>query len=466
MISRENITQETSVVKEDKDNDIKNEINHQEIKNNDINDTIKIENKNQEISKCHENNLEDVSKDNESHKVESFKEIDINDLELTNNNKTTDEFETTTEKCTNISDLSKLNDNDISKQINEIKNDDLAPPKIVENNSKNLNISDELKILDDAAQNSVLSENSLNEKYLLVNGEISTSNCDDSEHSFDNKIENHVASIDDDSETKDIEIQNNLNTLLSEDIKLNISEKKNNDNTHLIIDPDDSNEHVTKEQVNGNVINQDSISNSSDSETIVNSEFLQNEMNGDCIGNSEQKAVAQPISVITIQTGDTVDSDCSEAYLTPNELNDTPKKILEKVNMNANDHINAVDDDVMSQLNPSIEPSEMENPSKISSDLKQKTNENSNDIVEENIKIGEENVDKDKENVDKVEENVNEATEIINKLEENIIKVEEIVDGLNIDKTIENCEETKVESTNDINIVLQPHEDLQKIDGM
>lgn len=473
LIERENITQETSIVIEEKDNIIKNEINHQEFINNDVNNTVEIENNDQEVSTCTENKLEDISKENQNHQVESIKETDINNFELTNNNKSTAECETAIENSPNVLDLTEINENGVSKQLNEIKKDDLAP--IVENNKNNLNISEELKVLDDAAQNSISLENSTTEKCLLVNGETSPLNCDESKHDFDDKIENHVVPLDGDKETKNIEIQNSLNTLLSEELKLNTVEKKNNDNTPLIIDSEDSNELATKEKMNGNVVNQDSISNSSDSETIVNSECLQIEINGDCIENSEHKAVAQPISVITIQTSDTVDSDCSEAYLTPNELNDTPKKKLEKVNMNANDYINIVDDDTMSQLNPSIEPNEVVNPSKIASDLiiEQKTNEDSRDSVENNIKIVEENVDDTEENideikinVDKVEENVGETIENVNKSEENIIEVKESDDNLKRNKTIENCKETTVESTNDVNIVLQPHNELENVDGM
>lgn len=472
LVAKENITQDTPVVNEEKDNIIKNEVNHQNIKNDDVNNTEKIENKDQETSTCTENKLEDVSKENQNHSI-TLKETDINNLELTNSNKTTSECETTTESSPNVLDLTEINENSISKQHNEIKKDDLA--SVVENNNKNLNISEEIKVLDDAAQNNMPLENLTAEKYLSVNGEISPLNCDESKHSFNDKIENHVVSLDGDNEAKNIEIQNSLNTLLSEDLKLNILEKKSYDNTPLIIDSEDSKDHVTKEQMNGNVVNQDSISNSSDSETIVNSECLQNEMNGDCIENSEQKAVAQPISVITIQTSDTVDSDCSEAYLTPNELNDTPKKILEKVNMNANDYINTVDDDTMSQLNPSIESSEVENPSKITSDLiiEQKSNEDSRDSVEKNVKTEEENVDETEKNVnkieiniDKAEENIGETIENVNKSEENIIETKKTDDSLKTNKTIENCKETPVESTNDVNIVLQPHKELKHIDGM
>lgn len=467
---KDNVTEETSSTNDNNDSALKTQINGQDIKSNDEGTTIETENTNHKILECNENKLGDVSKENENHQLESSKLIKINDLELINNNKTTGELKPTEENNTNVLDLTETNKNSIIKQLDDIKNDNLAPSNIIENNNKNLNISEELKILDDAAKNSNSLNNSISENNFLVNGEISPVNCDNSKHSFDDTLVDHAVSDRDDKE-----MQSSINTLLSEDLKLNITEKSHCDNVPLITDSDDCNEHTTNEKVNGNVINQDSISNSSDSETIVSSECLQNEVNGDCVENSEQKAVAQPISVITIQTCDNVDSDCSEAYLTPNELNDTPKKILEKINLNANDHININDDTTMSQLNPSIESNEVENPSKIASDeiIEQKTDEDSIDNVEKNVVVEEENIDKAEANVEKAERNcvnekesVGELTEAVNTTEENVNKVEEIADHSKTTKTIENFEETMVESTNDLNIVLQPHKEIKKKEGM
>lgn len=479
----ENIKQQISTIDEEKDIIINPQTNDQENKNqeilkerncNDINTTTEIENKHQDnILKEIKNKLEDSSKVHEQD-LESPDKIINNDLESTNKNKTNDNLESKKENNKDILDSTKKNEhNFIALQENQ---NDLIVSKLVENKNINLNISEEIKILDDAAKNSILLNNSSCDDYLQVNGEMSLINCENTEHHFDGTIENHIESNIEDVEPNIIEIQNSLNTFLNKDLKVDIVEKEDNDKIPLIIDSE-YNENV-KERINENVANQDSLSNSSDSETIINSESLQNEMNGDNVENSEHTTVAQPISVITIQTCDAVDSDCSEAYLTPNELNDTPKKILEKPIFNANDHISIDNDNITYELNPSIEfINETDSPSKTKSEeiIEQNTSdENCNkleqhiDIVEENFDKVENNVNKVDENVDEVNKNVEELDENVDKTEETVRNIEENIENIEIIKVIESCNETEVESKEDINIVLQPQEknDLNNKEGM
>lgn len=412
-----------------------------DIKSNDVTTAIEC----QKILED-ENKQENCVKLSDNQNLESSNEIKIDDLELTNKNETNDNLESVMDNNIDTLDLTINNDYDGIEQLNEIKNNDLLPLKVIEDKNiiLNLDIAEEIKILDNAVKKNTNTDDSKIKKYVQVNGQISPVNDNNTNHSFDVIIENHIVSNDIDTETKNIEIQNNLNTLLSENIQVEITEKENNDKSPLITDLA-SNENV-KEKANESLINQDNISISSDSETIVNSECLQNEINGDNLENSEHKPVVQPISVITVQTCDIVDSDCSEAYLTPNELNDTPKKKLEVCNSNANDHI--VNDDVVSQPNPSIESiDDVQNPS--------------NNTSESIIELKENN-----ENVVKVEENINEADNDMKKVEELIDKVEKNIDNsIEIVKTIENCTELQVASESNLDIIHQPHEECNNINN-
>ncbi|XP_025205562.1 neurobeachin isoform X5 [Melanaphis sacchari] len=421
---------------------------------NELSPSIEIVKKSEETLKEIENQLEDVSKENENEDLESPKET-----------------VPTIENKQDVLDFSENNEINVTEQVNNV-----IASKMVENENIKSNISNYIKLFDATTENGIQLNNSITEKYLQVNGEILPLDHDIPECNVEETIENHIASNGDDIISKDIKLQTNLNnTLLSEDIKNNINEKENID-IPIMIDSE-SNENVI-EKMNGNVLNQDSFSNSSDSETIVNSECLQHEVNVNGIENNiEQSAVAQPISVITVQTCDTVDSDCSEAYLTPNELNDTPKKKLEKINLNVSDHISIVNDDAIPQLNPSIESNSEEN-------IKQQIEEGnveklvehdtkveeSVDEVEKNISIEADDVNKIEENVNKIEEKLNSKEEIIDKIEENvdtnetihtidenINKVMEHVDIVKGDevnlenyKTIENCNKTENEHTEDV----------------
>lgn len=422
---------------------------------NELSSIIEVVKSTEEISKEFENELEDINQDNYSKHLELTEETTI------------DEIVPTIENKKDILDLINKNENDITEQV-----DDAIISKVVDNVNTNLNISEEIKILDDAVKNSIQLDNSTTEKYLQLNGDILPANHESPGHNFHGIIENHIVSNGDDTVLKYIEIQNSFNTLLSQDLEVSITEKE--DTQIPVIIDSGSNESV-KEKINGNVENPDSISNSSDSETIVNSECLQHKVNGDNVeNNSEKNVVAQPISVITVQTCDTVDSDCSEAYLTPNELNDTPKKILEKINMNVNDHTNIVNDDVKSQFNPSIESNnKVEIPSKNTSETIIEQIEEGNfekievpDIkVEENVNKLEENVNKVEENVIKVEENVlkvdetvlkveeavNITQENVNKVEENIVKIKENVDHIN--ETVHNIDGDVDKKTEHVNKV-------------
>jgi len=459
------ILSETTKLETFTDSKIENNTLKTQTQSNELNSTIDIAKSNEEISKEIDNKLEDVFKENENKDLESPNETTIDELDPT-----------VIENKQDLLDFNKKIENDIIEQV-------VIPLKVVEDVKTHLDISEEIKMLDTAVKNSIQLDNSTTEQYLQVNGDILPVDHESTESNFDVIIENHIVSNGEDIVSKDIEIHNSINTLLSEDFKDNSITEKENIEIAIMIDSG-SNESV-KEKINGNDLNQDSISNSSDSETIINSECLQHEINENGVENNiEQNIVAQPISVITVQTFDTVDSDCSEAYLTPNELNDTPKKKLEKINLNANDLTSIVNDDVMSQLNPSIEcNNEVEIPS----------NNTSEAIIEQQIKEGdiehlaeydakvEENVNKVEDNFNNVAENDTKVEEKVNNIEENIDKTEDNVDNINEtihninnnvdkviehvqivkenevdienDKIIENCNKTENECKEDVNNV-------------
>jgi len=306
------ILSETTKLETFTDSKIENNTLKTQTQSNELNSTIEIVKSNEEISKEIDNKLEDVFKENENKDLESPNETTIDELDPT-----------VIENKQDVLDFNKKIENDIIEQV-------VIPLKVVEDVKTHLDITEEIKMLDTAVKNSIQLDNSTTEQYLQVNGDILPVDHESTERNFDVIIENHIVSNGEDIVSKDIEIHNSINTLLSEDFKDNSITEKENIEIAIMIDSG-SNESV-KEKINGNDLNQDSISNSSDSETIINSECLQHEINENGVENNiEQNIVAQPISVITVQTFDTVDSDCSEAYLTPNELNDTPKKKLEKI---------------------------------------------------------------------------------------------------------------------------------------
>lgn len=462
---------------------------------NELSSTIETVKSNNDRSKEVENTVEDASKENKNENIESTNDTKIDEL-----------VPTIVENKHNI--ILDFNEKNVTNIIEQVSN--VIPSKVVEDVKTHLNISEEIKLLDATVKNSIQLDNSTAEKYLQVNGDILSVDHESTKQNVDEIIENHIVSNSEDIASKDIEIPNSHNTLLSEDLKDNISTEKENIEITIMIDSE-SNENL-KEKINGNIINQDSISSSSDSETIINSECLQHEINENGVENNiVQNVVAQPISVITIQTFDTVDSDCSEAYLTPNELNDTPKKIFEKINLNANDHTSIVNDDVMSQLNPSIDSNnEVEIPSKNTSEaiteppMKKGDIENSEEYdtsVEENINIPEENVNQVEETVNTIEENINEVEENdckvdeqvnnieeninkvekndckvdekvnnieenINKIEENVNKIEENVDKIeenivNTNETIHNIDANVVKVIEDVNIVRENYVEIE-----
>lgn len=446
LIISENKNQEE--IPTDNDGSLKNQTNDSETSNETkTNDEITTVD-GQEILED-KNKQENCVKLCDNQNLESPNEIKIDDLELTNTNKMNDNSELAKDSAIDTLDLTMNNEDDIIEKLNEIKNSDLKPLNVTEDEKiiLNLNISEEIKILDNAVTKNIhQDDDSETKKYLQVNGEISPVNDDDTNHNFDEIVENHLESNDIDTETKNIEMQNSLNTLLSESVQVETSEKEDDNKSPLIINLT-PNEDV-KEKANESLVNQDSISISSDSETIVNSECLQNEINGDNLENSEHKAGVQPISVITIQTCDIVDSDCSEAYLTPNELNDTPKKILERCNSNANDHI--VNDDVVLQSNPSMESiDDVQNPS----------NNTSESIIE--LKENKENVIKVEDNLDADEKDndVKKVEELVDKIEKNINHSIETV------KTIENCKELQALSESNLEIIHQANEECITINN-
>jgi len=441
LITNENTIDETSVINNEKSSVIKLKTNEDETLKEtmiiSLNNTVEVENNSQQILDEVENKVEYNSEKYGNQDLELSNEIETNDLKLTN--KICDS-KPMKENEINISQNTENDEIDVIEKLKDNINN-LLTSQIVENKNINLNITEEISILNDVDRNNFPMDNLMTDNYVQINGEISPVNSNDIvEYNVEGKIENFTSSDEKDIEVKSIEMQNNLNKELSDDLKVNNSEE-NNDIIPLIIDSE-YNEDM-KEKINGNIANQDSFSNSSDSETIVNSEYLQHEINdNDNIENSEKNTIAQPISVITIQTCDTVDSDCSEAYLTPNELNDTPKKILEKNSVHSNDYISIINENTVSQLNPSIKINdEVEIPSKNKSDT----------IIEQESK--EENIDKLNEN-----ENVVKTGEHFNKLEECVDQVEGNTD---IIENIEYCKDTEVESK-DMNIVLQPQEEHDK----
>lgn len=424
----------TSTISEENVNTIKIQPNDQEMlketQSNDISSTEKINSDDQETLKEVENNFKNTLKENENQEQESFKDNNIltiddsefaNDIKIYNLNLTeennTNDLEPTKEN--NEDYLEQTEDNDkhkleSTKENSDIKlykeNNSLEPSKETVHKNKDLVICEEIKILDNAARNRNQLDNENIDECSQVNGEKSPVNDETTKNNFDNSVENHIKINGKNTEKNNIEAQNNLNILLSENLSAHIAENGCNDKIPLIIESE-SNENLN-EKMNGN-INQDSNSNSSDSETIIVTESIPLEINGNNLENSEQKAVepAQMISVITIQTCDTIDSDCSEAYLTPNELNDTPKKVLEKINLS--DSISIVNVDSVSQSIPSTESNnEVKTPSKnaLETLIKQKTDENNTDDIN------------------------------------------------NIEKknTVENCIETEIEVKENLNVVLQP----------
>lgn len=426
---------------EEKDITIQKLTNDEEIleetKSNIIINKIETESNNLNTLKEVENKLNDNFKANENQILESIKEIKLDGLDLTTNSQFSNELNSTKENLNEILVLTKSNENIYVEEHKDNKNNDLIL-EMFEKGNIHLNISDEVKILDDSVKNSIILGNSNTERYLQINGELSPVICDSTEQNFNEKIENCIVpndNIDNDTETKNIDLQNSLNTLLSGDFDV-VSE--NNDNVALIMELE-SKEDI-KDNIYGHVINQDSMSNSSDSETIINSECIQNEINGDSVENSEQMASVQPISVITIQTCDTVDSDCSEAYLTPNELNDTPKKKLENSNLNLNDHINIVNN-LESNFNPSLEPN---------NEVKNQCENVPEAIIDHKINM---------DNIDKLEKSL--ATTINdNAIESDATVVDTLKENIaNIDKNkiIENYKEIECENKIDLNIVLEHH---------
>lgn len=441
-----------SSVNEEKETTIKTLTNAREIpeetKNIIIINEIETECCNKNVLKEVENKLDDKVKVNESENLESINEIKRNNFHSTNNSEISNEFDSTKENIVDVLSLTKQNENNYIEQHNDSKNNDLKS-EIIDKGNMHLNISDEIKILDEAVKNSIELGNSNVGKYLQINGELSPVTYDSSEQNFDEKIENCIVSnddIDDDIGTKHIELQNSLNTLLSGHFDA-ATENENNDNLVVIIDSV-SKEDANDNSINENDISQDSLSNSSDSETIINAECLQNEIIGNSVENSEHNTSVQPISVITIQTCDTVDSDCSEAYLTPNELNDTPKKILENSNLNLNDHINIDNGDVDFKLNPSVEPNnDVEIPSENAPEA----------IIDQTMNM--ENIDIVEETIDKIiDNNVVKADEtVVEKLENHVDTFEKNIVNIDKKKTIENCNEIEQESKNNLNIVPEYH---------
>ncbi|CAI6344870.1 unnamed protein product [Macrosiphum euphorbiae] len=433
------ISSETTKLKTFTDSKKDNNTVKTQTQSNELSSTIEIVKSNEEISKEIDNKLEEAFKENENENenLESPNETTVDEL-----------VPTIIENKQDLLDLNEKNENYIIEQVN-----DVIPLKVVEDVKTHLNISEEIKMLDTAVKNSIQLDNSTTEKYLQVNGDILPVDHESTERNFDVIVENHIVSNGEDLVSKDIEIHNSINTLLSEDLKDNsITEKEN---IEIAITIDSGSNESLKEKININDLNQDSISNSSDSETIINSECLQHEINENGVENNiEQNIVAQPISVITVQTFDTVDSDCSEAYLTPNELNDTPKKKLEKINLNANDLTSIVNDDVMSQFNPSIEcNNEVEIPSNNTSEaiIEQQIKEGDIEHLAENDAKVEENVNKVADNFNNVAENDDKVEEKVNNIEENIGKTEENVDNTN--ETIRNINDNVDKVIEYVNIV-------------
>lgn len=429
------VKQETSAIDEDG-------------KNGAVETQIKVETDVCDVKTSTEIKSEDQEVPNEVKSMfdEKIKDIVNEDLESSNNIKSENSVESDDSKSndsleTNKDGFTVQNDNDIV----ENKNENL-PTAVNENKILPLNTSEDTKHLEDFAENNAQLENSKIEKHLQVNGEIKPINHDQNS----NEHNSHLISNDDEIESKKTQIQNSLNTLFSENAKVNVSEEKNDDIIPMVINEELSDD--VNKKLNGTIVNQDSISNSSDSETIMNSESLQHEINGVNIENNEENVVAQPISVITIQTCDTIDSDCSEAYLTPNELNDTPKKIVDNTNLSTNDYVSTVKDDA-SQFNPSLESSENEILPKSSLEpiiVEQEINDKS--VNEDEIKIDKADGvnNKENQNSNKAELNIDES---IKNLETNDTEVEKE------NELIENCTEAQVESKNDSDIINQLNED-------
>lgn len=427
------------------------QIQTDETNNSDVNTAIEIKNIIQqignEIKNTFGNNLkEKVSKDSI---VVLPNEMINEDSELSNNSIMYNDSKPIREHCTDALDLTVENENDTVQQFIEKKNNDQVN-MVNESEIVQVNTTGKSEILEDAVKNNIQLKDSVIEQHLQLNGETLSLNYENTEHKLSATTKDHIATNDDGIETKKVEMKNSLNTLLSKDVKINedVLEKENNIRTQLINNADLNED--TNNKINGNIVNQDSISNSSDSETIINSEL--HEINGVDVENNEQKAVAQPISVITIQTCDIVDSDCSEAYLTPNELNDTPKKISEKINLNTNDRVSFVNDDV-SQLNPSLEPNnENEIPSKNSSEviiLEQKTIDNKVEISDDKLEV----IDNNNDHVNESEENVEQPVGAVKNTEININ------DDVRENEMVKTSIETGIDISEDINVVLQPHKE-------
>lgn len=454
LTTSENMEHDTSTIDEKNEGAV--QIQTDETNNGDVNTTIEIKNIIQqignEIKNTFGNNLkENVSEDS----IVVLSNETINeDSELSNNGKTYDDSKPIKGHGTDALDLTVENENDAVEQFIEKKNNDQVNV-VNESEIVQVNTTGENKILEDAVENSIQLKDPGIEQHLQLNGETLSLNYENTEHELSGTTKDRIATNDDGIETKKVEVQNSLNTLLSKDVKVNedVLEKENNITTQLINNADFNDDVNNK--INGNIVNQDSISNSSDSETIINSEL--HEINGVDVENNEQKAVAQPISVITIQTCDIVDSDCSEAYLTPNELNDTPKKVSEKINLNINDHVVVANDDV-SQLNPPLEPNnENEIPSKNSSEviiLEQKTIDNKVEISDDKLEV----IDNNNDRVNESEENVEKTVDAVKNIENNVN------DDVRENEMVKTSVETRINISEDIDVVLQPYEHSQSND--
>lgn len=456
----ENTDQETSLIKEEKENIDNAQTDN--YKSNNLSTIIETVTKSQEVLSESINN--DNFNENINQVLETSKEFKIDDSEPKTNSNTSADLESIKDNESNNTDLTTINEQNCVKPLDEDKNNDLVT-EIIKNKVTELNISEEEPILDDSTENSVQVKSSTAITNVQVNGEILSADHKNTEHNFDKTVKNHDTPDDSDTETQKTEAQNNINTLLTEDLKVNVADEENDNKLPLIINAK-SDENVDR-KINGNFVNQDSISNSSDSETIANSETLLQEINGDNTQTDEQKAIAQPISVITVLTSETMDSDCSEAYLTPNELNDTPKKMLETISLTVNDDISICKNDVVPKLNPSMESNHKNiiTPS-----------ENASETIVVDVKSNNEDINCANVYKDKAEEItlVNEAAVNVeeNNTDKKIKTVEKIdgnVDNLDKNEIVENSKETEIKNKEEFNIVLQPHKEhtqSNNVEGM
>ncbi|XP_050442787.1 neurobeachin isoform X2 [Adelges cooleyi] len=290
--------------------------------------------KRHEESTENDGKLDEISNKKDHKEDKSVKEIFIENIETKQdiNNKNDSE-----ENIDNSHNTLEETEIDVKNNLNQNENIDLQIEKDRENNEvETLNgcctQQNELTVEvtekgETAIDEKVHQDEESVEEPVLINSKISSISSLDNEQIVASKLENDLQPNALAAITSTEQLLNSINTMLNENEESAIIENGTDNDISIVSSSSENNKEINN-KFNGKVANQDSISNSSDSETTPITESSPNKVLND--RTNEERDVDQSISVFTIQTCDNVDSDCSEAYLTPSDLNDTPKKMNEK----------------------------------------------------------------------------------------------------------------------------------------